>query len=59
MRNSDDYRPAESKAVAVQLLEAIRLVEAVVDVRDRLSYRSDNPAGKTKIAAFNLFTPKR
>ena len=49
---------AESKAVAVQLLEAIRRVEAVVDVRDRLSYPPDDPARKAKIAAFNLFTPK-
>ena len=49
---------AEGKAVAVQLLEAIRRVEAVVDVRDRLSYPPDDPARKAKIAAFNLFTPK-
>jgi CBS-domain-containing membrane protein len=49
---------AESRAVAVQLLEAIRHVEAVVDVRDRLSYRSDDAARKAKIVAFNLFTPR-
>ena len=49
---------AESKAVAVQLLEAIRHVEAVVDVRDRLRYRPDDPARKAKIVAFNLFTPR-
>jgi CBS domain-containing protein len=49
---------AESKTVALQLVEAIRHVEAIVDVRDRLSYPPEDPAGKVKIAAFNLFTPK-
>jgi CBS domain-containing protein len=49
---------AESKAVAVQLLEAIRHVQAVVDVRDRLSYPPEDPAHKAKIISFNVFTPK-
>ena len=49
---------AESKACAVQLLDAIRHVEAVVDVRDRLSYPPDDPASKMKIVSFNLFPPK-
>ena len=39
---------AESKAVVVQLLEAIRHIEAVVDVRDRLSYLADDPAAKRR-----------
>jgi CBS-domain-containing membrane protein len=49
---------AESKAVADQLLEAIRHVEAVVDVRNRISCPPEDPAAKAKLAAFNLFTPK-
>jgi CBS-domain-containing membrane protein len=49
---------AESRAVAVRLLDAIRHVEAVVDVRDWLSYPPEDPGSKVKIAAFNLFTPK-
>jgi CBS domain-containing protein len=50
---------AESQAVADQLLDAIRHVEAVVDVRDRLSYPPEDPASKVKIVAFDIFTPKR
>ena len=49
---------AESKACVVQLLDAIRHVEAVVNVRNRLSYPPDDPASKMKIVSFNLFTPK-
>jgi CBS-domain-containing membrane protein len=49
---------AESKAVADQLLEAIRHVEAVVDVRNRISYPPEDPAGKAKLVAFDLFAPK-
>jgi CBS domain-containing protein len=49
---------AESKAVADQLLEAIRHVEAVVDVRNRISRPPEDPAGKAKLVAFDLFTPK-
>lgn len=49
---------AENKAVADQLLEAIRHVEAVVDVRSRLSYRPDDPARKAKVISFDVFTPK-
>jgi CBS domain-containing protein len=49
---------AESKAVTAQLLEAIRHVEAVVDVRDRLSFPPEDPASKVRTAAFNLFMPK-
>ena len=49
---------AESKAVAGQLLEAIRHVEGVVDVRDRLSHpHQDNP-GMENFAPFGAFTPK-
>jgi CBS domain-containing protein len=48
----------ESKAVGVQLVEAIRHIEAVVDVRDRLSYPPEDRASKVKTVAFNLFTPK-
>jgi CBS domain-containing protein len=44
---------AESKAVAMQLLEAIRHVEGVVDVRDRTSY----PHG-SQASAKPVFTPK-
>jgi CBS-domain-containing membrane protein len=49
---------AESKAVAWRLADAIRHVEAVVDVRDRLSYPPDDRAGRAKIFAFNTFTAK-
>ena len=48
---------AESKAMAIQLLEAIQHVEAVVDVWDRLSYLPEDPASKVKIVGFDLFTP--
>jgi CBS-domain-containing membrane protein len=49
---------AESKDVASQLLDAIRHVEGVVQVRDRLSRPHEDPAGKAKTFAFNTFTPK-
>ena len=49
---------AESKAVAGRLLDAIRHVEAVVDVRDRLSYPDEDPAGQAKNFTFSTSTPK-
>jgi CBS domain-containing protein len=49
---------AENKACAVQILDVIRHVEAVVGVRDRLSYPPDGSASKMKIVSFNHFTPK-
>jgi CBS-domain-containing membrane protein len=49
---------AESRGVATQLLDAIRHVEAVVDVRDRISYPHDRQDEKAKAFAFSTFTPK-
>lgn len=49
---------AESKAVAGRLLDAIRHVEAVVDVRDRLSYPDEDPTGQAKNFTFSTSTPK-
>jgi CBS domain-containing protein len=46
---------AECKAVAVQLLDAIRHVEGVVDVRDRLSHPHDDAASKGNFAPFGAF----
>jgi hypothetical protein len=50
--------PEATVVEAVQLVEAIRRVEAVVDVRDRLSYPPEGSAGKMEASAFNLFMPK-
>jgi osmotically-inducible protein OsmY len=49
---------ADSKEVAAQLLEAVRHVEAVVDVRNRISYPHDQQAGKATSPAFNMSIPK-
>lgn len=49
---------AESKAVATRLLDAIRHVEAVVDVRDRLSYPEEDEPGPAKPFAFSTLSPK-
>lgn len=47
---------AENKAVATQLLDAVRHVEAVVDVRDRISYPHHSQPGAKPV--FTAFTPK-
>jgi CBS-domain-containing membrane protein len=47
---------AESKAVAAQLVDAIRHVEAVVDLRDRISYPHGGQPGPK--AAFTGSAPK-
>lgn len=47
---------AESKAVATQLLDAVRHVEAVVDVRDRISYPHNSQPGAKPV--FTAFSPK-
>lgn len=49
---------AGSKDAASRLLDAIRHVEAVVKVRDRLSHPHEEPSGKAKIFTFNTFSPK-
>jgi CBS-domain-containing membrane protein len=49
---------AESKAVALRLLDGIRHVEAVVDVRDRLSYPEEDEPGPARPFAFTTFPPK-
>lgn len=46
----------EGKAVAVQLLDAIRHVEGVVGLRDRISCPHDSQAGPKPV--FTAFTPK-
>lgn len=46
----------ESKAVAMQLLGAIRHVEGVVDLRDRISCPHDSQTSAKPV--FNAFTPK-
>lgn len=48
----------ESKAVATRLLDAIRHVEAVVDVRDRLSYPHDDPVSQGNPSVFTGVSPK-
>jgi CBS domain-containing protein len=47
-----------SKAVADQLMEAIRQVDGAVTVRDRLTYPHEDPGEKGKFFPFNVFTPK-
>jgi osmotically-inducible protein OsmY len=49
---------ADSKDDASRLVDAIRHVEGVVKVRDRLSHPHEEPSGKAKIFAFNSFPPK-
>jgi CBS domain-containing protein len=46
----------ESKAVATQLLDAIRHVEGIVDLRDRISYPHGSQAGPKP--PFTAFAPK-
>jgi CBS-domain-containing membrane protein len=46
----------QGKAVAMQLLEALRHVEGVVDLRDRISYPHDSQASSKPV--FTAFTPK-
>lgn len=48
----------KSKALADQLIEAIRQVDGVVTVRDRLSYPREDPGEKGKFSGFNFLTPK-
>jgi CBS-domain-containing membrane protein len=49
---------AESKEAASQLLDAIRHVEAVVDVRNRISYPHEKQDCQAAPPAFNMSTPK-
>lgn len=49
---------AESKDAASRLLDAIRHLEGVVQVRDRLSHPHAEPSGKSKTFTFSAFSPK-
>jgi osmotically-inducible protein OsmY len=49
---------AENRDVASRLLDAIRHVEAVVGVRDRISYPHEEQTGTTRTSASSMFTAK-
>jgi CBS domain-containing protein len=49
---------AESKDAASRLLDAIRHVEGVIKVRDRLSHPHEEPSSKAKAFTFNTFSAK-
>jgi CBS-domain-containing membrane protein len=49
---------ADSKDIAAKLLDAVQHVEAVVDVRNRISYPHEQQADKAASPAFNMSTPK-